>query len=139
MFSDKKVSEMEAKLDKISVPDKIQLHKQTTDVICSDLLHAIMKINKLQSLVDKMEVQLKHERVENKANLIQIKKLQGDVVSLGVKPGNMKETKKLIEEKDNTIQVLKKKLKVPNAEHAQSSELFALQEEEEFFYQEMMD
>ena len=70
VVSDKKVSEMEVKLDKISVPDNIKLHKQTRDVIYSDLLHAIMKINKLQSLVDKMEVQLKHERVENKANLI---------------------------------------------------------------------
>ena len=29
----KKVSEMEVKLDKISVHDKIQLHKQTGDVI----------------------------------------------------------------------------------------------------------
>ena len=76
MVSDKKVSEMEVKLEKISVPHKIELHKQTGDVIYSDLLHAIMKINKLQSLVDKMEVQLKHERAENKANLIQIKKLQ---------------------------------------------------------------
>ena len=72
VVGDKKVSEMEVKLDKISVPDKIQLHKQTGDVIYSDLLHAIMEINKLQCLVDKIEVQLKHERVENKANLIQI-------------------------------------------------------------------
>ena len=54
---------MEVKLDKISVPDKIQLHKQTIEVIYSNLLHAIMKVNKLQALVDKMEVQLKHEKV----------------------------------------------------------------------------
>ena len=108
---------MEVKLDKISVPDKIQLHKQTGDVIYSELLHAIVKIIKLQSLVDKMEIQLKHEKVENKANQIQIKKLQGDIISLGTEPSNMQATKKLLEEKDNTIQVLKKKLKVPNAEH----------------------
>ena len=75
MVSDKKVSEMEVKLDKISVLDQIQLHKQTGDVIYSDLLHAIMIINKLESLGDKTEVQLKHEIVENSANLIQIKKL----------------------------------------------------------------
>ena len=81
----------------------------------------LRKINKLQSLVDKMEVQLKPESVENKANLIQIKKLQGDVVSLGTEPGNMQETKNLLEKKDNTIQVLNKKLKVPSAEHVQSS------------------
>ena len=86
-----------------------------------------------------MEVQLKHERVENKANLIEIKKLQGDIVSLGTKIGNMQVTKKLLEQKDNTIQVLKKKLKVPNAEHVQYLELFTLQEEKQKFYQEMMD
>ena len=50
MVSDKKVSEMEVKLDKISVPDKIQLHKQTGDVIYFDLLHGVMKITKLQHL-----------------------------------------------------------------------------------------
>ena len=61
MVSDKKVAEMEVRLDKISVPDKIQLHKQTGDIIYSDLLHAMMKINKLKVLVDKLEVQLKHE------------------------------------------------------------------------------
>ena len=33
VVSDKKVSEMEVELDKISVPDKIQLHKQTGYVI----------------------------------------------------------------------------------------------------------
>ena len=53
VVSDKKVSEMEVKLDKISVPDKIQLHKQTGDVIYSDLLHATVKVTRLQSLVEK--------------------------------------------------------------------------------------
>ena len=75
-----------------------------------------------------MEVQSKHERLENKANLIQIKKLQGDVVSLGTEPSNMQATKKILEEKDNTIQLLKKKLKFPNTKHVQSSKLFTLQE-----------
>ena len=53
------------------------------DIIYSDLLHAIMKVNKLQDLVDKMEVQLKHKKVENKANLIQIKKITGRCYKLG--------------------------------------------------------
>ena len=48
MVNDKKISEMEIQLDKISTPDKIQLHKQTSDIIYSDLLQAMVKINKLQ-------------------------------------------------------------------------------------------
>ena len=75
MVTDKKVAEMKVRLDQISVPNKIQLHKQIGDIIYSDLLHAMMKINKLQVLVDKLEVQLKHEKIENKVNSIQIKKL----------------------------------------------------------------
>ena len=38
IVNDKKMSEIEVRLDKISTPDKIQLHKQTSDIICSDLL-----------------------------------------------------------------------------------------------------
>ena len=83
MVNDKKMSEIEVRLDKISVPDKIQLHKQTSDIIYSDLLQAMMRINKLQILVDKLQVQLKHEKVENKANAIQVKKLQADIINSG--------------------------------------------------------
>ena len=90
-----------------------------------------MKINKLQALVDKLEVQLKHKKVENKEHSIHIKNLQVDVISSGSEPGNAHATGKLLEEKDNTIQVLKKKLKIPNFEHAQSPELLALQEEKD--------
>ena len=131
MVSEKKVSEMEVRLDKISVPEKIQLHKQTWDIIYSDLLQNIMKINKLQALVDKLEVYLKHKKVENKENSIHIKKLQEDVINSRSELGNAQATRTLLEEKDNTIQVLKKKLKIPNSEHAQSPELLALQEEKD--------
>ena len=48
MVNDKKMTDMEVRLDKISVLDKIQLHKQTSDIIYSDLLQAMMRINKLQ-------------------------------------------------------------------------------------------
>ena len=103
MVSDKKVAKMEVRLDKISVPDKIQLHKQTGDIIYSDLLHAMVKINKLQVLVDKLEVQLKHEKVENKANSIQIKKLQADIVSSRDETGNTQAIRRLLEEKYNAF------------------------------------
>ena len=110
------MSEMEVRLDKISVPDKIQLNEQTCDIIYFDLLHAMMKVNKLQILVDKLEVQLKHEKVENKANSIQIKKLQAYVISSGSGRDNTQAIKILLEEKDNALQVLKKRLKIPSTE-----------------------
>ena len=139
MVNDKNMIEMEVRLDNISVPDKIQLHKQTSDIIYSDLLQAMMRINKLQILVDKLEVQVKHEKVENKANAIQIKKLQEDIISSGSEKDNTQAIRRMLEEKDNALQVLKKKLKIPSTEHVQSSELLALQEEKYKMYQEMME
>ena len=98
----------------------------------------MIKINKLQVLVDKLEVQLKHEKVENKANSIQIKKLQADVVKSGDEIGNTQAIRRILEEKYNALQVLKKKLKIPSSEHVQSSELLALQEGKDKIHQEMM-
>ena len=135
IVNDKKMSEIEIRLDKISTPDKIQLHKQTNDILYSDLLQAMMRISKLQVLVDKLEVQLKHEKVENKANAVQIRKMQTDIAS----SDSTQAVKKLLEEKDNALQVLKKKLKIPGSEHVQSAELMALQEEKEKIHQEMME
>ena len=86
----------------------------------------MVKINKLQVLVDKLEVQLKHEKVENKVNSIQMNKLQAYIVSSGDETGNTLAIKRLLEEKDNALQVLKKKLKIQSSEHVQSSELLAL-------------
>ena len=99
----------------------------------------MVRINKLQMLVDKLEVQLKHEKVENKANSIQIKKLQAYIISSGNEIGNTQAIKRLLEEKDNALQVLKKRLKIPNTEHVQSSELLALQEEKDKIHQDMME
>ena len=73
------------------------MHKQMGDIIYSDLLHAMVRVNKLQVLVDKLEVQLKHEKVENKANSIQIKNLQADIISSGSEignPGNQKTSRR---------------------------------------------
>ena len=78
---------------------------------------------------------MKHERIENKENTIQIKKLQTDIVN----SDNTQAVKRMLEEKDNALQVLKKKLKIPGSEHVQSSELLALQEEKDKIHQEMME
>ena len=82
---------------------------------------------------------MKHKKIENKANSIQIKNLQEDVISSRDEPGNTQAIRRILEEKDNALQVLKKKLKIPSFEHAQSSELLALQEEKDKIHQEMME
>ena len=65
----------------------------------------------LQSVIDKLENQLRHEKVENKSHSVQIKRLQTDIINSGTKLANVQASKKLLEEKEKTIQVLKKKNK----------------------------
>ena len=57
---------------------------------------------------------------------------------MGIDPSNYKPVKDLIKEKDNEIQILKKKLEIPNTQHIQSPKLVALQEESYKIYKEMM-
>ena len=75
MIDDEKVSEVEFSLEKINMPNKIQLHRWIGDVLYSNLLKATLKITRMQLVIDKLENQLHHENVENKAHSIYIKKL----------------------------------------------------------------
>ena len=52
---------------------------------------------------------------------------------------NAQANKKLLEEKEKTIQVLKKKLKVTGTQHIQLYELTVLQQEKDKIYQELME
>lgn len=47
--------------------------------------------------------------------------------------------KKLLDEKENTIQSLKKKLKIPISDHPQMEELLTLQKEKYYFQQEVLN
>ena len=67
---------MEIKVDKINIPYKIQYHMQTGEFLYDDLLQSTLKVSKVQSMVERLEEQLRQEKVENKQNQTQIKRLQ---------------------------------------------------------------
>ena len=55
----------------------------------SDLLQSTLNITKLQSVIEKLENQLRQEKVKNKTNLVQIKKLQTYPIVSGTEPNNI--------------------------------------------------
>ena len=134
-----RVPEMRLNLQKIPVPDKIHLHKKIGEVIYTDLMKATLKVSKLQSTVSRLENQLKQERVENKTYQQQIKKLQGDILAMDSKEDKGKTTKKILSEKEITIQLLKKKLKILATQQIQASKLTFLEKEKESLSQELND
>ena len=91
-----RVFEMKMDLENIPIPHMIHMHKKMWDIFCTDLLKATLKLSKLQTCKRKIENQLRQERVENKAHLQQIKKLQGDLLLVDSALNKGEETQKLL-------------------------------------------
>ena len=104
---------MRLNLREIPIPEKIHLQKKTGEVIYIDLLKDTFKVSKLQTTVSRIENQLRQEEVENKLHQQQIKKLQGDLLAMDSEVDKGHETKNILVEKENTIHLLKNKLKIP--------------------------
>ena len=71
-----KVAEMRMNLKNIPATDMIHLHRETCDIIYTDLLKATLQVSKLQSSKKRVEDLLRKEKVENKSHKTQFKKLQ---------------------------------------------------------------
>lgn len=56
------VSQVKIQMDKIGIPDKINFHKQATEVLYSDLLKSYLNKTKLEGKMAKLEEQIKREK-----------------------------------------------------------------------------
>ena len=108
-----KVAEMKISLENIPIPDMIHLHKQRGDIIYIDMLKATLKLSRLQSSKRKIENHLILIKVKNKDHKAQIKKLQTYLLAAESQVDKGSSIQKLLNEKDNSIQLLKKKLNIP--------------------------
>lgn len=88
------------------IPNKVNFHKQGSEVLYSDLLNSYLSKIKLEENVIKLEEQVKREREDFKGWKTQAKKLEVDLVNLSSVPVEKKTNKKLIEEKDKLIESL---------------------------------
>jgi hypothetical protein len=52
---DYKVVELSLKLDQIHIVDKIDLHRQTEEMVFRDVMQNSLSMNKLQSMADKIQ------------------------------------------------------------------------------------
>ena len=132
-----RVSEMRLNLQNIPLLDKIHFHKQTGEVHNTDLLKATLKFSQLQYTMPRFENQLKQENFENKTYQQQIKKVQVDLLVMDSEPDMGQAIKKILVEKENTIQLLKKKLKIPVTQLIHASELTKFEKELELLSEEL--
>lgn len=74
-------------MDKIGIPDKINFHKQASEILYLDLLKSYLNKSKLENMVVNLEEQIKREKAATKGWKVQVKKLEVDLVAQGSKPG----------------------------------------------------
>ena len=123
------VVEMKMNLENIPIPDMIHLHKKTRDIIYTDMLKATLKLSRLQSSKRKIENQLRQEKVQNRAHQVQIKNLQTYLLVAETQEDEGSGIQKLLNEKENVIQLLKKKLNISSTQLIQASKLIELEKE----------
>ena len=66
---------MKMNVENIPKPDMIHLHKKTRDILFSDPLKDTLRLSNYHTTKNKMENQMREEKVDNKAHQTQIKKL----------------------------------------------------------------
>jgi hypothetical protein len=112
-----KVSEIKIKYDSISALDKVKFHRNTSDMLYYDYLGIILNNSKLSTYAINLEGKLREEKESNRAWKTQVKRLESEG------PRGLKSS---LDEKENLIQILKKKLKISATEHPQTSKLVSL-------------
>ena len=133
------VSQVKPQMDQVEIPNKINFHKQASEILYSDLLKSYLSKIKLEEKVNKLEEQVKRERATSKGWKTQAKKLENDLVNSSSTPTEKKSNKKLIDEKDKLIGSLQKKLKGTPTEHPQTEEIVAIQAEKDQLSNEVLE
>ena len=133
------VSQVKLQMDQVGIPDKVNFHKQASEILYSDLLKSYLSKIKLEEKVSKMEEQIKREKEASKGWKTQAKKLENDLIGAGSSTSDKKANKKLLDEKDKLIESLQKKLKGTPAEHPQTEEILVIQAEKESLNEEVLE
>ena len=125
--SDKgKISKVKIEMDQVGIPDKVNFHKQASEILYFDQLSSYLSKTKLEEKVIKLEEKMKRERAASKQWKTQAKKLEVDLVNLSSIPAEKKSNKKLIEDKDKLIESLQKKFKGVPSDHPQTKEIVVI-------------
>ena len=103
------------------------------------MLKSYLSKTKLEEKVIKLEEQVKREKVSSKGWKTQVKKLEADLLNLGLVSAEKKSNKKLIEEKDKLIESLQKKLKGVPFDHPQTEEIMVIQTKNDHLNKEVME
>lgn len=117
-----KIIEFKLNISQFSVLDRVGFFKQTSELICSDLINVSVSKENIKRDFRKLESKLKTKTAEKKSLQIKKTQLEKNILECNKDPSNQEITS-LMQEKDIEIQALKKKLKMPHETHVQTAKL----------------
>ena len=106
-------------------------------MLFTDVLHSSVNQKKLRMALQKYDKLLKAEKTTVKAKQVTITELESRIVALGINPAETSHAQFLLQQKDNEIAHLRKRLNILDAEPVQTPELLKLQEEKDRIYDSM--
>ena len=121
--ADYKKIDLEVPTESIHALDKIEFHRQSSEMLYYTITTKAMSINKLQNIVINTRDQMKVGKTSSYAKYLRINSLEELVIQVGYDPTNIKATEQLVKKKNEDIATLRKQLKLPSTEHTQAKEI----------------
>ena len=103
--------------------DKIELHKQTSEMVYASLADKTLENYKLTSSLNATASQLELERASSQAKDNRIRSLEDIIVEIGHNPNDIKGIQEILKLRDANMAALRKKVKLPATIHPQTDEV----------------
>jgi hypothetical protein len=103
--------------------DQMDLHRQMGEMVFSTLAHASTTTSRLQVSLNKIQTQLKLDKISSFSKDNRIKTLEELVLKIGYDPSNVKAVEEIIKKKNEDITSLRKQLKMPPIVDSQAKEI----------------
>jgi hypothetical protein len=125
-------------LEQIHIVDKMDLLRQTREMVNRDVIQMTLGMNKLQKVNNQLKEQLRQEKVLTRTKQIRIDDLMKKLLRLRDNSKDEEPMQQIMSSKDNEILILKKKLHLTDLDHVQTPELQAIQREKDHLLNQMV-
>ena len=103
--------------------DKIELHKQTSEMVYASLADQTLDNYTLQSSLNNTASQLELERASSQAKDNKIRSLEDIIIEIGHDPKDIKGIQEILKLRDADMAALRRKIKLPATIHPQTDEV----------------
>ena len=120
------VTQVKIQMEKIAIPDKINFHRQASEVLYFDLIESYLNKQKMEEKMESLKQQNNRIKASAQAWKGRVKQLEADLLAKTSDADRKKKMKKLLDEKDMQIEELKKNPKLEPVDHPHTREFMSL-------------